>query len=114
MTFLHPLFDVKIIKNYFKIGNHGGSSEGEILSAFVFLTPGKEGTSGEMIKKGGERQIVNQVDLVPTLSLLFGLPIPKNNKGEVIPNLFTSCKGSLIECLRRRLPLIQQILQSLF
>jgi ethanolaminephosphotransferase len=28
------------------------------------------------------------VDLVPTLSLLFGLPIPKNSLGVLIPELF--------------------------
>ena len=32
---------------------------------------------------------VHQIDLVPTLSLLLGLPIPFNNLGTVIPELFT-------------------------
>lgn len=36
---------------------------------------------------------VNQVDLVPTLSLLLGLPIPKNSVGKVIPELFLSYSG---------------------
>lgn len=31
---------------------------------------------------------INQIDLVPTLSLLLGLPIPFNNLGTVIPSLF--------------------------
>ncbi|KAG0052794.1 major facilitator super transporter protein [Gryganskiella cystojenkinii] len=37
---------------------------------------------------------VNQVDLVPTLSLLLGLPIPKNSVGKVIPELFSSYSES--------------------
>jgi len=36
---------------------------------------------------------VNQVDLVPTLSLLLGLPIPKNSVGKLIPELFSSYSG---------------------
>jgi len=31
---------------------------------------------------------VNQIDLTPTLSLLLGLPIPQNNLGNIIPQLF--------------------------
>ena len=31
---------------------------------------------------------MQQIDLVPTLSLLLGLPIPFNNLGTVIPELF--------------------------
>ena len=31
---------------------------------------------------------VSQVDLVPTIALLFGLPIPKNSIGSLIPELF--------------------------
>ena len=34
---------------------------------------------------------VSQVDLVPTISLLMGLPIPFSNLGSVIPDLFTYC-----------------------
>ena len=34
---------------------------------------------------------VQQVDLVPTLSLLLGLPIPFSNLGTVITDLFNHC-----------------------
>ncbi|OCH92351.1 hypothetical protein OBBRIDRAFT_886297 [Obba rivulosa] len=33
-------------------------------------------------------RVVQQIDLVPTLSLLLGLPIPFNNLGTIIPELF--------------------------
>lgn len=33
---------------------------------------------------------VSQIDIVPTLSLLLGLPIPFSNLGSVIPELFPS------------------------
>jgi phosphatidylinositol glycan class O len=31
---------------------------------------------------------IAQIDVVPTLALLFGIPIPKNNLGTIIPELF--------------------------
>lgn len=37
--------------------------------------------------------VVAQVDLTPTLALLFGLPIPKNSVGTLIPDLFTEYSG---------------------
>ncbi|KAJ9085246.1 mannose-ethanolamine phosphotransferase gpi13 [Entomophthora muscae] len=45
---------------------------------------------------------VQQIDLVPSLSLLLGLPIPYNNLGMVIPELFLQSDTSvLLEALRR-------------
>ena len=40
---------------------------------------------------------IQQIDLVPTLSLLLGLPIPFNNLGTVIPELFGRADGALLE-----------------
>ena len=37
--------------------------------------------------------VVAQVDLAPTLALLFGLPIPKNSMGTLIPDLFANYTG---------------------
>lgn len=34
-----------------------------------------------------------QVDIVPTLALLFGVPIPKNNVGVLIPGTLVSLTG---------------------
>lgn len=34
-----------------------------------------------------------QVDIAPTLALLFGVPIPKNNVGVLIPGTLTSLTG---------------------
>lgn len=38
-------------------------------------------------------RIVNQVDLVPSVSLLLGLPIPFSSIGSIIPELFYSSSG---------------------
>ena len=34
---------------------------------------------------------ISQIDFVPTISLLLGLPIPFSNLGMVIPELFSHC-----------------------
>jgi ethanolaminephosphotransferase len=39
--------------------------------------------------------IIDQIDIVPTLSILFGFPIPKNNLGKIIFNLNGADNGNL-------------------
>ena len=65
-----------------EVGNHGGSSEGEVSTTFVFLS----GLFNRTLLgvDGGRVSEVNQIDLVPTLSVLFGLPIPKSSLGTFI------------------------------
>ncbi|KAF9354844.1 major facilitator super transporter protein [Mortierella sp. AD094] len=88
-----------------EVGNHGGSSRSEISTSFLFMSPIFERTDNKakiqtMIDpyRQGVRlereeyeyyKSVSQVDLVPTLSLLMGLPIPKNSVGKLIPELFS-------------------------
>jgi hypothetical protein len=86
-------------------GNHGGATEEEVFSAlFVYsphaltgLTPqgqawlAANGSSSRAASSGDARTlpVVEQIDLVPTLALLLGLPIPFGNLGTVIPELLT-------------------------
>ncbi|CAO3649898.1 unnamed protein product [Cunninghamella blakesleeana] len=97
-------------------GNHGGSSIGETSAAMVFMSPRfntrpqikhvthhndnreKNEFSNNIIQAPTLNlydeyvfgyPIIDQVDLVPTLSLLFGLPIPKNSLGKVILDLYS-------------------------
>ncbi|ORX47161.1 alkaline phosphatase-like protein [Hesseltinella vesiculosa] len=76
-------------------GNHGGSSVGEISTAMVFASP--RFYSRPVIRREKHvmpvfdadlddfgHPVIDQIDLVPTLSLLFGVPIPKNSLGQVI------------------------------
>ncbi|KAF1772117.1 Alkaline-phosphatase-like, core domain [Phytophthora cactorum] len=82
-------------------GNHGGASDEETGAAlFLYSKAALVATGGENdneeakeLKRYAERildssQEVPQVDLVPTLALLSGLPIPFGNLGSVIPSLF--------------------------
>ncbi|KAG3254118.1 hypothetical protein PI124_g1356 [Phytophthora idaei] len=82
-------------------GNHGGASDEETGAAlFLYSKAALVATGGENdneeakeLKRYAERildssQEVPQVDLVPTLALLSGLPVPFGNLGSVIPSLF--------------------------
>ncbi|GAA5986715.1 hypothetical protein JCM5350_000509 [Sporobolomyces pararoseus] len=78
-------------------GNHGGSTESETSSALLLASPSLP--IGSVIQTqmpaNGYRfgEIVQQVDLVPTLSVLFNLGIPKNSMGVLI--------ASAVQRLRR-------------
>ncbi|PSN55884.1 GPI ethanolamine phosphate transferase 3 [Blattella germanica] len=61
-------------------GDHGGDSEAEV-TAGMFVFSSKPLLSEDIIP---HTDIVRQVDLVPTLSAILGLPIPFSNLGAVI------------------------------
>ncbi|PHT31247.1 hypothetical protein CQW23_27584 [Capsicum baccatum] len=63
-------------------GNHGGSTFEETDSLALFIGPADFGT--------GTPNKANQVDLASTLALLFGVPIPMNNVGMLMPETFKS------------------------
>jgi hypothetical protein len=41
-------------------------------------------------------KVINQVDFVPTISYLFGIPIPKNNLGNLLLDLMVDIDGKLL------------------
>ncbi|KAJ2707668.1 major facilitator super transporter protein [Coemansia sp. IMI 203386] len=74
-----------------EIGNHGGNSHLETSTVFVFMG---QGIHGQPIADQGKNALsalltreVPQINLVPTLALLFGVPIPKNNLGLPLADL---------------------------
>lgn len=67
---------LNIDKIYF-LGDHGGESENELTSALFVLS------SSEELQPKTESDI-KQIDLVPTLSTLMGVPIPFSNIGSLI------------------------------
>lgn len=67
-------------------GNHGGDSSDELDSAlFLYAKSAKWDKSDlsayNVSNMGKKYRQINQIDLVPTLSILLGLPIPFNNLG---------------------------------
>ncbi|KAI0703402.1 hypothetical protein BC835DRAFT_1318639 [Cytidiella melzeri] len=81
-------------------GNHGGDAELEVTSALWFYSKGQpllhpsaaihEHLAPRSLFPGAfvSHRSVQQIDVVPSLSLLLGLPIPYNNLGSIIPELF--------------------------
>lgn len=83
-----------------RTGNHGGDSILETMSAVWIYSKGAALSQGStsfprslvptVIFPGESvpHRFIQQIDLVPTISLLLGLPIPFNNLGSIIPEVF--------------------------
>jgi len=84
-------------------GDHGGESDDEVEAAlWMYSKKGIFGrTSLEYVTPPAMAKIrpVNQIDLVPTLALLLGLPIPFNNLGRPIEEAFVGKAGKAWENL---------------
>ncbi|KAL5118769.1 mannose-ethanolamine phosphotransferase gpi13 [Pleosporales sp. CAS-2024a] len=84
-------------------GDHGGESDDEIEAALWMYS--KKGVFGRTSPAhlappaSAKHRPVAQIDLVPTLSLLLGMPIPFNNLGKPIDEAFVGQKGSDFENL---------------
>ncbi|KAG9272593.1 GPI ethanolamine phosphate transferase 2 [Astyanax mexicanus] len=74
-------------------GSHGGSSEPEVSTPLVLISPAFQRKAG--LEQPG---VVEQVDLPPTLALALALPISQNSVGRLIPAMFE--EASLREQLR--------------
>lgn len=105
-------------------GNHGGDSVLETSSAVWIYSRGAPLSSSltslppEILPKTtfpGERiphRSIQQIDLVPTISLLLGLPIPFNNLGTIIPELFDRKDSSVSETLELNARQIKRYLDA--
>ncbi|XP_067314208.1 GPI ethanolamine phosphate transferase 2 isoform X2 [Pseudorasbora parva] len=77
-------------------GSHGGSSEAEINTPLMLISPAFRRKAGFE-----EPDVLEQVDLTPTLALALGLPISQNSVGRLIPAVFEELP------LREQLRLLQ-------
>lgn len=79
-------------------GDHGGESDDEVEAAlWMYSKRGIFGrSSSEKIEppRTAKDRPVGQIDLVPTLSLLLGVPIPFNNLGAPIEEAFIGKHGT--------------------
>ena len=84
-------------------GDHGGESDDEVQAALWMYS--KKGIFGRTDRafvtppQTARVRPVNQIDLVPTLALLLGIPIPFNNLGRPIEEAFAGRKGNAWENL---------------
>ncbi|CAD0012292.1 unnamed protein product [Aureobasidium pullulans] len=79
-------------------GDHGGESDDEVEAAlWMYSKQGLFGRRDESATKPpftAKERPVAQIDLVPTLSLLLGMPIPFNNLGRPIEEAFIGRKSN--------------------
>lgn len=71
-------------------GNHGGATRQETNAALFAYSKRPFSYTPSNSPLNGIRSEVFQIDLVPTLSLLLGVPVPFNSLGSLIPELFVS------------------------
>lgn len=79
-------------------GDHGGESDDEVEAALWMYSKrpffGRTQALHIQPPATAKERPVNQIDLVPTLALLLGLPIPFNNLGAPIEEAFAGIKGA--------------------
>lgn len=79
-------------------GDHGGESDDEVEAALWMYSKkpvfGRTKPEFDTPPATAKVRPVNQIDLVPTLSLLLGIPIPYNNLGRPIEEAFAGLKGN--------------------
>ncbi|KAK4249936.1 hypothetical protein C7999DRAFT_12243 [Corynascus novoguineensis] len=79
-------------------GDHGGESEDEVEAALWMYSPqgifGRTKPEYATPPATAKSRPVNQIDLVPTLALLMGIPIPFNNLGRPIEEAFAGAAGN--------------------
>ncbi|KAI9839358.1 MAG: mannose-ethanolamine phosphotransferase gpi13 [Sclerophora amabilis] len=79
-------------------GDHGGESDDEVEAALWMYSKrplfGRSSEENITPPRTAKERPVGQIDLVPTLSLLLGIPIPFNNLGAPIEEAFIGKDGS--------------------
>ncbi|KAK4885469.1 hypothetical protein RN001_001740 [Aquatica leii] len=61
-------------------GDHGGESNDEVNSAMFVYSKGSLNPTDETF----DSDIIKQIDLVPTLAIILGIPIPHSNLGSLV------------------------------
>lgn len=78
-------------------GDHGGESDDEVESTVWMYSArpifGRRSPEFTTPPATAKIRPVNQIDLVPTLALLLGIPIPYNNLGQPIEEAFVGRRG---------------------
>lgn len=79
-------------------GDHGGDSDDEVEAALWMYSKrpvfGRSSRDFDLPPANAKTRPVPQIDLVPTLALLLGIPIPFNNLGKPIEEAFIGPRGN--------------------
>lgn len=107
-------------------GDHGGDGELETSAALWIYSKGPALTSATSTPPSGllqyktfpgsatRHRCIQQIDILPTMSLLLGLPIPFNNLGSIIPEIFwrTGDGGDLKRALELNVDQVRRYLDT--
>jgi phosphatidylinositol glycan class O len=80
-------------------GNHGGSTLNEMSASLFFYTRKKDAFKDPIetplpnVNQPYVYGSISQIDIVPTISMLLGAPIPYGSLGMIIPDLFWNSKN---------------------
>ncbi|EED19316.1 phosphoethanolamine N-methyltransferase, putative [Talaromyces stipitatus ATCC 10500] len=84
-------------------GDHGGESDDEVEAALWMYSRkgifGRTNSDYKIPPSTAKERAIPQIDIVPTLSLLLGIPIPFNNLGSPIEEAFAGRYGADIKNL---------------
>jgi phosphatidylinositol glycan class O len=83
-------------------GDHGGESESE-TGAALFVYSARPLFCNKQVYN----REISQIDLVPTVSLLLGIPIPFSSLGAAIPELFIDCQRPI-----EYVPVVERVLED--
>ncbi|KAK9377378.1 alkaline-phosphatase-like protein [Lipomyces chichibuensis] len=104
-----------------EIGNHGGSSAGETAAALLFASPlfSKPGSGLRAPLNVTDNyeyyNVIEQVDIVPSISGLVGNPFPMNNIGVFVPELLRFwSRSDQIKLLHQNAKQMYRILKEAF
>ncbi|KAK4196728.1 hypothetical protein QBC40DRAFT_286844 [Triangularia verruculosa] len=79
-------------------GDHGGESDDEVQAALWMYSPkgifGRTKPEFAIPPATAHERPVNQIDLVPTVALMLGIPVPFNNLGRPIEEVFAGPRGN--------------------
>ncbi|SGY79513.1 BQ5605_C008g05153 [Microbotryum silenes-dioicae] len=103
-----------------EIGNHGGSSEPETTAALLIASPTRSMRqhSDRPVESRAENpyrlyEVVKQIDLVPTLSVLFDLGVPTNSMGKLIESVVAAYgPKNMPSCLGRNARQLERVLDA--
>ncbi|RDA91925.1 hypothetical protein CP533_1299 [Ophiocordyceps camponoti-saundersi (nom. inval.)] len=86
-------------------GDHGGESDDEVEAALWMYSKrpvfGRTSPEHETPPPTAKVRPVNQIDLVPTLALLLGIPIPYNSLGQPIEEAFAAAGWANLAAVSR-------------
>ncbi|KAJ8294551.1 GPI ethanolamine phosphate transferase 2 [Rhodotorula toruloides] len=98
-------------------GNHGGSTEAETSAALLLASPNLRTKAPVPPTRHASsyrlHEVIQQIDLVPTLAVLFDLGMPKNSMGKLVPSAVEALRpAALAQALAANVRQLVEVLSA--